>query len=503
MISSHKNYVLAVDQGTTSSRALIFDDIGSCVASHQISLDCMYPQPGFVLQNPDQLFHSVAQCISNTIKSSGIQPQQIISAGITNQRETLITWHANTGKAFYPAMVWQSRQSAPIVAHWQGKYGLEYFSKRSGLHLDAYFSASKIAWVLQNVPEAAQALEQGLLKVGTVDTWLLWNLSKGGVYKTDVTNASRTMLFNLDTQEWDVDLCRVCGITPEILPEIEESVADFGVIPASIAGVEIPITAVAGDQHAALFGQACFSEGMVKNTYGTGCFMLMHTGTKKVDAHSGLLSTMAWKINGVAEFALEGSVFVAGSAIQWIRDELALVSNASDTEALAVSLDDNGGVYLVPAFTGLGAPYWDADARGAFLGMTRGTSRAHLVRATLESLAYQTRDVLELMEEVSKIKIAELRVDGGASSNNFLMQFQANQLSCLISRPKQTESTVWGVAMMSGLGSSFWSSKEDLKRLSQPDVVFIPDGALKQLNESWYAQWKRAVSACRAFRVPL
>ncbi len=499
MTSSSKNYVLAVDQGTTSSRALLFDKDGSCVGSHQIALQCLFPQPGYVLQNPDQLYQSAVDCVSNVIKSSRIPPQQIISAGITNQRETLIAWHSKTGKAFYPAIVWQSRQSAPIVADWQREYGLDYFSKRSGLHPDAYFSASKIAWILKNVPEAATALERGFLKVGTVDTWLLWNLSQGRIYATDVTNASRTMLFNLDTQEWDADLCNVCGITPEIMPDIKESVADFGTIPASIAGVEIPITAVAGDQHAALFGQACFSEGMVKNTYGTGCFMLMHTGTKRVDAHSGLLSTMAWKINGVSEFALEGSVFVAGSAIQWIRDELALVVHASETEALAVSLDDNGGVYLVPAFTGLGAPYWDADARGAFLGMTRGTSRAHLVRATLESLAYQTRDVLELMETVSKIKITELRVDGGAASNNFLMQFQANQLSCLISRPKQTESTVWGVAMMSGLGSSFWSGKEALMRLRETDAEFYPEIVSKQDNELWYAQWKRAVSACRAF----
>ncbi|MFN5317913.1 MAG: glycerol kinase GlpK [Bacteroidia bacterium] len=503
MKSSHKNYVLAVDQGTTSSRALLFDQDGRCEGSHQIPLQCIYPQSGYVLQNPDQLYQSVIDCVSNVIKSSGINPQQIISAGITNQRETLIAWHAKTGKAFYPAIVWQSRQSASIIVDWQRKFGLEYFSKRSGLHPDAYFSASKIAWILKNVPEAAEALEQGLLKVGTVDTWLLWNLSKGSVYSTDVTNASRTMLFNLDAQQWDTDLCRVCGIKPEILPEVKENIADFGAIPASVAGVEIPITAVAGDQHAALFGQACFSEGMVKNTYGTGCFMLMHTGTKRVEAHSGLLSTMAWKINGVPEFALEGSVFVAGSAVQWIRDELALVTNASETEALAVSLEDNGGVYLVPAFTGLGAPYWDADARGAFLGMTRGTSRAHLVRATLESLAYQTRDVLELMEEVSKIKITELRVDGGASSNNFLMQFQANQLSCLISRPKQTESTVWGVAMMSGLGSSFWSGKEALIRLHQIDAEFKPELVSNQENERWYAQWKRAVSACRAFTAPI
>jgi glycerol kinase len=502
MIPSYKNYILAVDQGTTSSRALLFDYDGKCIGSHQIALQCIYPQPGYVLQNPDQIYQSVIDCVSNVIKVSGISPQQILSAGITNQRETLIAWHAKTGKAFYPAIVWQSRQSAPIVVEWQHEYGLEYFLKRSGLHPDAYFSASKIAWILKNVPEAATALEQGLLKVGTVDTWLLWNLSKGSIYCTDVTNASRTMLFNLDTQEWDADLCKVCGISPEILPAIKESVADFGSIPASIAGAEIPITAIAGDQHAALFGQACFSEGMAKNTYGTGCFMLMHTGTNRVEAHSGLLSTMAWKINGVAEFALEGSVFVAGSAIQWIRDELALVSHAAETEALSSSLNDNGGVYLVPAFTGLGAPYWDANARGAFLGMTRGTSRAHLVRATLESLAYQTRDVLELMERVSRIKFTELRVDGGAASNNFLMQFQANQLSCQISRPKQTESTVWGVAMMSGLGSSFWSGKNTLMSLRETDAIFNPEIDSKQENERWYVQWKRAVSACRAFSAP-
>jgi glycerol kinase len=502
MKTIHKHYVLAVDQGTTSSRALLFDRDGRCVGSHQMAVQCLFPEPGYVLQNPEQLFQSVVECVTQVIKSSGVNPDHIVSAGITNQRETLIAWHAKTGKAFYPAIVWQSRQSAQIVADWQREYGSEYFSKRSGLHPDAYFSASKISWILQHVPEAAAALSRGDLRVGTVDSWLLWNLSQGRVYAIDVTNASRTMLFNLGTQAWDPDLCRICGISPEILPLVKESVADYGTIPASIAGAEIPITAIAGDQQAALFGQACFGEGMVKNTYGTGCFMLMHTGTKRVDAHSGLLSTMAWKINGVAEFALEGSVFVAGSAIQWIRDELALVKHASDTESLANTLEDNGGVYLVPAFTGLGAPYWDADARAAFFGMTRGTSRAHLVRATLESLAYQTRDVLELMESVSKIKIKELRVDGGASLNNFLMQFQANQLACLISRPKQTESTVWGVAMMSGLGSAFWSNKEALVQLRETDAEFKPEISRQHENDRWYAQWKKAVAACRLFSTP-
>ncbi len=494
-----KSYILAIDQGTTSTRSIILGRDGVIVSSFQVPVMAHFPQPGYVLQDPDELLQTVVKSMKMAIKQAGIDAAEIAAAGLTNQRETTIVWDVRTGRAIYPAIVWQSRQSAGIVEGWNQQIGVEAIREISGLVPDAYFSASKIAWILDNVEGARVLSEQGFLRFGTVDSWLLWHFSEQKIHATDATNASRTMLFNIDSLAWDEALCEAMGISRQLLPHVNPSLFAHGVIPARYIGSDVPLLAIAGDQHAALFGQACFSPGMVKNTYGTGCFMLMHTGDKRIKTSSGLLSTLAWTTEDSVGYALEGSVFVAGSAIQWLRDAMGLIKSSAEVEQLAKSVADNGGVYLVPAFTGLGAPYWDQEARGAILGLTRGSTSAHVARAVLESLAYQVRDVMELMEDASKIPVLSLRVDGGAANNNWLMQFQANQLQCEVSRPVYTESTVLGVAFMAGLKAGLWSGLDEIASLRSSDALFAPDIEPNHANDT-YNRWKLAVAACRQFR---
>lgn len=494
-----KSYILAIDQGTTSTRSILLRRDGSIAASSQIPVSAQFPQPGFVLQNPDELLQSVVLSVQKLLYESRINPNEIEAAGLTNQRETTIVWDVRTGKPIYPAIVWQSRQSASIVEQWNGTIGSEKIREITGLMPDAYFSASKIAWVLEHVEGASLLAQGGFLRCGTVDSWLLWNFSNQKQHRTDTTNASRTMAFNINTMQWDDALCIQMGIPRNMLPEVNPTFHEHGCIPASVLGADVPLLAIAGDQHAALFGQACFSPGMVKNTYGTGCFMLMHTGDQAVKTNSGLLTTLAWSTNNGVEYALEGSIFVAGSAVQWLRDAMGIIKSSGEAEELARSVHDNGGVYVVPAFAGLGAPYWDQDARGAVFGLTRGSSAAHLTRAVLESLTFQTRDVMELMIQASGITITSLRVDGGAAANNWLMQFQANQLQCEVSRPLYTESTVLGVGYMAGIQAGFWSGKDEVAMLRKVDVNFIPDSGPEQANLT-YHRWKIAVEACRMFK---
>ena len=494
-----KSYILAIDQGTTSTRSIILGCDGLIVSSFQVPVKAQFPQPGYVLQDPDELLQSVVTSMQMAIKQAGIDASEIAAAGLTNQRETTLVWDIRTGKAIYPAIVWQSRQSAEIVERWNERIGRDVIRDTTGLVPDAYFSASKIAWILEHIDGASALAEQGYLRFGTVDSWLLWHFSDQKIHATDTTNASRTMLLNIDTLLWDESLGHAMGIPAQILPKINPSVFNHGNIPAKMIGSDVPLLAIAGDQHAALFGQACFSPGMVKNTYGTGCFMLMHTGEKRVKTASGLLSTLAWTTEDSVCYALEGSVFVAGSAVQWLRDAMGLIKSSDEVEQLAKSVDDNGGVYVVPAFTGLGAPYWDQEARGAILGLTRGSTRAHVSRAVLESLAYQTRDIMELMSSTSGIPVLNLRVDGGAANNNWLMQFQANQLQCEVSRPAYTESTVLGVAYMAGLKAGIWSGPDEVASLRKTDAEFRPELNRENADKT-YNRWKIAVEACRHFR---
>jgi glycerol kinase len=492
-------FVLSIDQGTTSSRVILVNQFGEVVSSAQQEFPQYFPKPGFVLHDPIEVFDSVVHSLQNCIKTSNVNIQDIVSVGITNQRETTVVWNKHTGIPIYPAIVWQSRQSEEIIKNWIIEFGIEFIQQKTGLIPDAYFSAGKISWILKHVEGALEMAKKGDLLFGTIDTWLMWKLSSGEIHATDVSNASRTMLFNIFNMQWDDELLEAFGIPTNMLPIVLDSCADFGSIKDEYCGKQLPITGVAGDQQAALFGQTCFTPGLVKNTYGTGCFMLMNIGTKPVISHQGLLTTVAWRIQGETTYALEGSVFVAGSAVQWIRDQLGLLTTASDSEAIAASVDDNGGVYFVPAFVGLGAPYWDQDARGAFFGLTRGSTNAHLTRAVLESMAFQTRDVMQLMQKESDLPIQELFVDGGAANNNLLMQFQSDQLQCKVNRPQNTESTALGAAFLSGLQAGVWKSLAEIHHMRKVDKVFVPSSEVGS-SDSLYNRWNRAVEACRHFK---
>ena len=492
-------FVLSIDQGTTSSRVILVNQLGEVVSSVQQEFPQYFPNPGFVLHDPIEIFDSVVHSLKKCIKLANVNIQDIVSVGITNQRETTVVWNKHTGIPIYPAIVWQSRQSDEIIKNWIQKFGIDFIQQKTGLLPDAYFSAGKIAWILNHVDGAFNMANDGDLLFGTIDTWLMWKLSSGKIHATDVSNASRTMLFNIFNMQWDQELLEAFGIPHSMLPIVLDNCADFGFIDNQYCGKELPITGVAGDQQAALFGQTCFTPGLVKNTYGTGCFMLMNIGQKPVISHHGLLTTVAWRIQGETTYALEGSVFVAGSAVQWIRDQLGFLSTASDSERIAVSVDDNGGVYFVPAFVGLGAPYWDQDARGAFLGLTRGSTKAHLTRAVLESMAFQTRDVMQLMQKESDLPIQEVFVDGGAANNNLLMQFQANQLQCKVNRPQNTESTALGAAFLAGLHSGVWKDLEDIHHMRKVDKVFSPSCEVGSAD-SLYQRWNIAVEACRLFK---
>ncbi|MEG2984320.1 MAG: glycerol kinase GlpK [Peptostreptococcaceae bacterium] len=488
-----KKYIIALDQGTTSSRAILFDKFGNIVSSAQKEFTQIYPKPSWVEHNPMEIWGSQSGVLREVLETSFIRPDEIAAIGITNQRETTIVWDKNTGKPIYNAIVWQCRRTADLCDRLKEK-GLEpTIKQKTGLILDAYFSATKINWILENIDGAREKAENGELLFGTVDTWLIWNLTRGKVHVTDYSNASRTMLYNINELKWDEEILNELNIPKNMLPEVRPSSEVYGYTDEEmLAGAQIPISGCAGDQQAALFGQTCFGKGSVKNTYGTGCFLLMNTGDKVVESKNGLLTTIAWGVDGKVNYALEGSIFVGGASIQWLRDELRLIYDSGQSEYYANQVNDTNGVYVVPAFTGLGAPYWDMYARGAIFGLTRGAKREHIVRATLESIAYQTKDVLNAMQEDSGMKLKCLRVDGGASANNFLMQFQSDILNVNIDRPKVIETTALGAAYLAGLSVGFYKSVDEIKEKWEINTEFIPTMDEKR-RMILYKGWKRAV----------
>ncbi len=494
-----ERYVLAIDQGTTSSRAILFDSRGNMTAVSQREFQQMYPKAGWVEQDANEIWLSVLFVMTDAVTKAGIRPEQVAAIGITNQRETTVVWDKETGLPVYHAIVWQSRQTTDICRQLTDAGHRKMIRSKTGLVVDPYFSATKIRWILDHVDEGQKKAEEGRLLFGTIDTWLIWKLTGRTVHATDYSNASRTMLYNIHTLEWDDALLELLDVPRCMLPQVRDSAGDFGLTsPNHFFGLQVPIAGVAGDQQAALFGQGCFSPGMVKNTYGTGGFLLMNTGETPVTSKNGLVTTIAWGLNGKVTYALEGSIFVAGSAIQWLRDGMEMIRTAPESEAVAETVEDNGGVYLVPAFVGLGAPYWDPHARGAMFGLTRGTTKAHVVRATLESLAYQTKDILIAMTADSGIGWKGLKVDGGAVANNLLMQFQSDLLQLPVERPRITESTALGAACLAGLSAGVWNSAEELQRINRPERVFCPEMDTEK-SRRLYDGWKKAVSAACAF----
>lgn len=485
-------YIMALDQGTTSSRAIIFDHSGNIVASLNKEFTQIYPNPGWVEHDPMEILDSQIEVAKAVLEKTGIKAEEIAAIGITNQRETTVVWDKNTGKPVYNAIVWQCRRTAPICDEIKSNGFDKEILKKTGLVVDAYFSGTKIKWILDNVEGAREKAENGDLYFGNIDSWLIWNLTGGKAHVTDYSNASRTMLFNIYELKWDKDILEYLDIPESMLPDVKPSSYVYGYTDKSIFGVKIPIAGDAGDQQAALFGQTCYDKGMAKNTYGTGCFMLMNTGEKAVPSKNGLLTTIAWGIDDKVEYALEGSIFIAGAAIQWLRDELKIIDNSPQSEEYAQKVSDTNGVYVVPAFVGLGAPYWDMYARGAILGLTRGVKREHIIRATLESLAYQTRDVLEAMQDDSGIKLSALKVDGGASANNFLMQFQADILGVPVDRPTVIETTALGASYLAGIATGFWSGREEVAKNWGVDRHFEPNMDI-ETREKLYAGWKKAV----------
>jgi glycerol kinase len=483
-------YILALDQGTGSSRAILFDKKGRVVNTKQKEISQCYPKENWVEQNPIEIFDSQISVINDVLKDSKIEAKDIHSIGITNQRETTIIWDKKTGTPIYNAIVWQDQRTQKYCNQIKETKG-DLIHSKTGLVVDPYFSASKIRWILEHIEGAPEKAEQEDLLFGTVDTWLIWKLTKGQSHITDVSNASRTMLFDINTLSWDSSLLDVFEIPNSILPNIVDSSGDLAKCNPDFFGVEIPITGIAGDQQAALFGQKAFNKGMVKNTYGTGCFMLMNIGNNVALSKNGLLTTVAWRFNGQCFYALEGSVFIAGAASKWLRDQLMLIDNVAETETLAKSVNDNGGVYIVPAFSGLGAPFWNADANGTVVGLKLSTSKAHIVRATLESIAYRTKDILDLMEKDSNTKISSLSADGGAANNQFLMQFQSDMLNINVSVPKQSEITALGAAFLSGLGSQFWSL-EKIENIKNDIILYHPNISDKRRN-ILYQNWQNVV----------
>lgn len=490
------NYILAIDQGTTSSRAVIFDEQLKIVAISQQEIPNEFPKPGWVQMDAHEIWTSVEFVCLNVVQKAGISVEDIKAIGITNQRETTIVWDRKTGLPVYSALVWQSRQSAELCEKVARAGHTEMIRKKTGLPVDPYFSASKIRWILDNIENGQQRAEAGELMFGTVDSWLVYKLTGHQVHVTDVTNASRTMLMNLDTLQWDEELLHIWNIPKSMLPEIKASSEVYGY--TRLLGLEMPIASIAGDQQSALFGQMCFDEGQCKNTYGTGCFLLFNTGNKRVESKNGLVTTVGWKIGDEVVYALEGSVFVAGAAIQWLRDGLKVIAKASDSKEVAESLEDSDGVYVVPAFTGLGAPYWDQNARGAIFGLTRGTTTAHLIRATLESLAYQSYDVIEAMENDTGMLISTLQVDGGACLNDYLMQFQSDLLQTSILRPVNFETTALGAAMLAGIAVGIFSDKKELRSKYEVAKYFEPVQSPIAVQKL-IAGWKKAVRATMEF----
>lgn len=491
-------YIMALDQGTTSSRCIIFNEKGESLISVQKEFPQIFPKSGYVEHDPNEIWASQVGVLSEAKAQLDINPEDIAAIGITNQRETTIVWDARTGEPIYNAIVWQCRRTSDQVEQLKNEGYDQVIKEKTGLIIDAYFSATKIQWVLNHVEGAKEKAKKGELCFGTVDTWLMYKLTKGKVFATDYTNASRTMLFNIHTLEWDEELLQKFEIPRSLLPEVKPSSGIFGYTDPKILGASIPIAGVAGDQQAALFGQCCFEPGQAKNTYGTGCFLLMNTGKKLVNSEHGLLTTIAVGMDGEVEYALEGSVFVAGAAIQWLRDQLQFIKNAAESEELARKVPDSNGVYVVPAFTGLGAPYWDQYARGAIFGLSRGATKNHIIRATLESLAYQTQDVLEAMQEDSGIELAELKVDGGASANNFLMEFQADILNTTVVRPQVIETTALGAAYLAGLAVGYYKSKEDISKNLKVSQQFTPKMDSEQ-RKLLLDGWKQAIAHTRGW----
>jgi len=488
-------FVLSLDEGTTSARAALYDEQGRNAAMESAPVHCRYPQAGWVEQDADEIWNTQLYAARLLLDHAGVPASEIVAVGITNQRETTVVWERATGRPVAPAIVWQCRRTAPYCAELAQSSAAAEITRCTGLVIDAYFSGSKIRWILENVPGARQRARDGELLFGNVDTWLIWKLTNGAVHLTDVTNASRTMLMNLETGEWDGELLRILDVPRAMLPRIAPSSAVVGAVHAEHFGAEIPIAGIAGDQQAALAGQACFRAGLSKNTYGTGCFALMHTGAHLPVSRHRLLGTRAASTSGLPQFAIEGSVFVAGAAVQWLRDSLGLIQTAAESEALAASVPDTGGVYLVPAFVGLGAPHWDAGARGILCGLTRSSGRAQIVRATLESIAYQTRELIDAMQADAGERISELRVDGGAAANNFLMQFQADILDCPIVRPADIETTALGAAYLAGLATGFWKSVSEVENFWRAERRFDPamDAATR---DRLFSGWQDAVARC-------
>ncbi|MBW8185740.1 glycerol kinase GlpK [Shewanella nanhaiensis] len=488
-----KKYVVALDQGTTSSRAIIFDHDANIVSISQREFTQIYPQAGWVEHDPMEIWASQSSTLIEVIARSGIHASEIASIGITNQRETTVIWDKQTGKPVYNAIVWQCRRSSEICEELKSQGLEEYIRDTTGLLLDPYFSGTKIKWILDNVPGVRERAKRGELLFGTIDTWLVWKLTEGKVHVTDPTNASRTLLFNIHTQSWDKRILEALTIPESLLPKVKPSSAVYGKTRIAGEGGEISIAGIAGDQQSALFGQLCTEPGMAKNTYGTGCFLLMNTGEKAVKSNHGLLTTIAIGAKGEVNYALEGSVFMGGATIQWLRDELGLIRDAQDTEYFASRVESTNGVYLVPAFVGLGAPYWDPSARGALVGLTRGSNRNHIIRAALEAIAYQSRDLLDAMAKDSGVDLKQLKVDGGAVANDFLMQFQADITSVEVQRPAVTETTAMGAAFLAGLAVGFWDSTSELKHRADIDKSFVPSISEEQKDEL-YAGWQSAVS---------
>ena len=495
-------YVMALDQGTTSSRAIVFDKYGRIISKSQNEFEQIYPQAGWVEHNPMDILYSQIKAITDVVNSGDFDPKEICGIGITNQRETTIVWEKATGKPIYNAIVWQCRRTADICEQLKADGLDDYVREHTGLLIDAYFSGTKIKWILDNVEGAREKAENGELLFGTVETWLIWNLSGGKIHVTDYSNASRTMLFDVDALKWDEFLCEKLGVPMCMLPEPVESSKVYGYVASGILGLEgienVPICGAIGDQPSALFGQACFNKGQAKNTYGTGCFLLMNTGEKRVKSKNNLLTGVAWSLNGQLTYSIEGSAFNAGSVIKWLRDELHIIDTAARVDELAESVENANGMYLVPAFTGLGAPYWDMYARGTIVGLTRGVNRAHFCRATLEAIAFQMADLLEAMKKDSGINLSELRVDGGASVSNIMMQIQSNLIRTMVNRPKTVETTALGAAYLAGLAVGMWKDTDEIERNREVDKVFLPEMDIEDVDKL-YGGWKKAVERAKSW----
>ena len=496
-----KKYILAIDQGTTSSRAIIFDKKGNKISQAQMEFRQIFPNSGWVEHDAEEIWHTTYEVIKEAINREDISTSDIAGIGITNQRETTVVWDRKTSKPIYNAIVWQSRQSKDICEELINKGYKDKIHEKTGLLINPYFSASKIKWILDNVEGAKEKAQNGELAFGTIDTWLIWKLTRGKVHVTDYSNASRTCLFNINTLEWDEELLNIFEVDKSMLPSVKSSSEIYGYATRleELGETLIPIAGIAGDQQASLFGQGCFKVGDLKNTYGTGCFMLMNTGDKPVLSNNGLLTTIAWGVNGQVTYALEGSVFVAGSSVQWLRDGLRFFEDARFSEIYATRISSCDGVYVVPSFVGLGAPYWDDDARGAVFGITRATSKEHIIRATLESIAFQSKDVMEVMKDESNAAITHLAVDGGACANNFLMQFQSDILNCNILRPKNLETTALGAAYLAGLATGVYKDMKEVAKMREIEKIFVPSRTLKNVNKI-YNGWKQAVAATRVFK---